>query len=83
LEAAAGFVVAAERLLQQQVQQQQKTIEVLSNRVSAVEQTSTQHDQQLDHLKTDAAEARTAPKASGFNLGNVTLSGEGGVGALS
>ena len=70
-------------LLQQQVQQQQKVIDVLSNRVSAVEQSSTQHDQQLDSLKTDVAEAQTTPKAGGFNLGNVNLSGEGGVGVLS
>jgi len=70
-------------LLQQQVQQQQIVIEVLSNRVSAVEQTTTQHDQQLDTLKTGAAEAQAAAKANRFNLGNVTLSGEGGVGMLS
>ncbi len=70
-------------LLQQQVQQQEKTIEVLSNRVSAVEQTSTQHDQQLDHLKTNVADAQAAPKANRFSLGNVNLSVEGGVGVFS
>lgn len=70
-------------LLQQQVQQQQKMIEGLSNRVSTVEQTATQHDQELTNLKTDAADTQAAPKTSGFNLGNVNLSGEGGVGVLS
>ncbi len=70
-------------LLQQQVQQQQKVIDTLSNRVSAVEQNSTQQDQQLDNLKTGMAEAQTAPKAGGLNLGNVNLSGEGGVGVFS
>src|ERR1700690_1079089 len=70
-------------LLQQQVQQQQKMIDVLSHRVSTVEQTSTQQVAQLDNLKTDVAEAQAAPKAGGFNLGKVNLSGEGGVGVLS
>jgi hypothetical protein len=70
-------------LLQQQVQRQEQTIEVLSNRVSAVEQSSTQHDQQLDNLKADVAGVQAAPKANRFNLGNVNLSVEGGVGVLS
>jgi len=69
--------------LQQQVQQQQKMIEGLSNRVSAVEQTATQHDQELSNLKTDVADTQPAPKTGGFNLGNVNLSGEGGVSVLS
>lgn len=70
-------------LLGQQVQQQEQVIEVLSNRVAAVEQTAAPNHQQPDHLKTDAAEAQAAPKAGGFNLGRVNLSGEGGVGVLS
>ncbi len=70
-------------LLQQQVRQQQEVIATLSNRVSAVEQTSTRHDQQLGNLKTEMAEAGAAPKASSFNLGQVNLSGEVGVGVFS
>ena len=70
-------------LLQQQVQLQEKTIAALSNRVSAVEQTSAPHDQQPDNSKPDVAEVPAAPKTGGFNLGNVNLSGEGGVGVFS
>jgi hypothetical protein len=70
-------------LLQQQVQQQQQMINGLSNRVSTVEQTATQHDQQLDNLKTDVAEVQAAPKTGNFKLGNINLSGEGGVGVFS
>ena len=72
-------------LLQQQVQQQQKVIDVLSNRVSNVEQTTTQHSQQPTDLKIDVAETQAAPATagSGFKWGNVNFSGEGGVGVLT
>ena len=66
--------------LQQQVQQQKQTIEGLSHRVSAVEQTSTQHD---EYSKTEGKAASADPLSGGFNLGKVNFSGEGGIGFFS
>jgi hypothetical protein len=69
--------------LQELLQQQQRAIEILSNRVSAVEQSSVRDHQQPDSSRTAAAEARTAHAAGGFNPGNVHFSAEGGIGVFS
>jgi hypothetical protein len=75
-------VIQQNALLQQQVRQQQQTIEVLSNRLSTVEQISTRHDQQIDHLKADPAGAQAGPPTGGFNPGKMRLGLEGGLGVF-
>jgi hypothetical protein len=59
-------------LLQQQLQKQSQTLDALTEKVQDLEAANTERE------KTDSQ--NSVPAKSGFNFGNVVLSGEGGVG---
>jgi len=68
------------RLLQNQLQQQQGMIDQLNHKFSDFEKTNAQHES--DWRTKEQAEGTTpAPDSSkGFSIGNVAITGEGGVG---
>jgi len=67
--------------LQQQLEKQQSLIDSLTQKVSEIQATSLQSSREVDHLKGEVENNATAPgKSANFNLGQVHLSGEGGVG---
>ena len=66
----------ANTALQQQLREQKSVIDLLSHQVVELQTARTDRDRQLAELK----EGNTPPPAAGgFNLGNVHISGEGGV----
>jgi hypothetical protein len=67
-------------LLQSQLHQQQELIESLGRDVAGIRQANEQRDAELKHEKGAAAELETPSKPSGFDMGKVHLSGEGGAG---
>jgi FtsZ-binding cell division protein ZapB len=69
------------RLLQRQLQQQRQMIDQLSSKVSGLQQTNEQSQNDLRALKAAVESTPSAPeKSKGFSLGNVTISGEGAAG---
>src|SRR5882724_11335184 len=64
-----------------QMQKQQQVIETLTHEVAQIHQSEAQRDRELGHLKNEIKEPEAAPAAAtGFSLGKVRISGEGGVG---
>jgi len=71
------------RLLQQQLQQQREMIDKLSSKVSGLQQTNEQSQNDLRALKASLENAPVLPqKPKGLSLGNVVISGEGAAGFL-
>jgi len=71
------------RLLQEQLQQQRQMIDQLSGKVSGLQQTNEQSQNDLRALKATVENAPAPPeKSKGFSLGNVVISGEGAAGFL-
>jgi|ERR1700722_3591281 len=68
-------------LLQQQLQQQREMIDKLSGKVSGLQQTNEQSQNDLRALKASVDNAPAQPeKSKSLSLGNVVISGEGAVG---
>jgi hypothetical protein len=69
------------RLLQNQLQQQQQMLDQLSTKFSGLEKTNEQYQSDLRSMKADT-EGATPPseKPGGFSVGNVVFSGEGAAG---
>lgn len=68
------------KAFQEQLRHQQELIESLSRKVNGLQQTNTQHSEELDRLETEMKEPAAPSKSSGaFSLGKVSISGEGGV----
>jgi FtsZ-binding cell division protein ZapB len=69
------------RMLQQQLQQQREMIDKLSGKVSGLQQTNEQSQNDLRALKASVENAPALPeKPKGLSLGNVVISGEGAAG---
>ena len=67
--------------LQQQLRRQQNLIDSLSEKVTEIQATSLQSSYEVDRLKVEFENNGQEPgKTSSFSLGQVRLSGEGGVG---
>ncbi|HWD94553.1 MAG TPA: hypothetical protein VG938_19650 [Verrucomicrobiae bacterium] len=66
--------------LQSQLHQQQELIDSLRRDVTGIRQSNEQRDAELKDDKAAAAAPGETARTSGFNLGKVHLSGEGGVG---
>jgi len=72
------------RLLQQQLQQQREMIDQLGVKVSGLQQTNAQSQNELRTLKASVENPPLPPeKSKGLSLGNVVISGEGGAGFFS
>jgi|SRR5665213_908570 len=69
------------RLLQNQLQQQQDMINQLSQKFSEFQQTNAARENNLPAKPAEADDSSAAPpKSKGFTLGNVVISGEGAAG---
>ena len=69
------------RLLQNQLQQQQEMIDQLNHKFSDFEKTNEQRQSDLRSLKADMEGTAPPPEnPKGLSIGNVVISGEGGVG---
>jgi hypothetical protein len=66
--------------LQSQLRQQQQVIDSLQRDVAKIHQADEQRDAEMENEKAAETPAMESPKSSGFNFGNVHLSGEGGAG---
>lgn len=68
-------------ILQQQLHQQQETIDLLTHKVSEIQGASAQQDRELSELKTENKPGKEAMSemAGPLHLGKVDISGEGGV----
>lgn len=66
--------------LQSQLRKQQEMIDALSKQVSEIRDTNEKQQEQVDQVKIAMKENEGAKSAHDFQLGNVHLSGEGGVG---
>ena len=66
--------------LQSQLRQQQELIESLRRDVTGIHQANEQRDAEMKKEKAIVAESESPDKSSGFALGKVHLSGEGGAG---
>lgn len=67
-------------LLQSQLRQQQEVIDSLRRDVAGIHAANEQRDAEIVKERASAPEPEVAPKSSGFTLGKVHLSGEGGAG---
>ena len=68
------------KAFQEQLRKQQELIESLSRKVGDLQQTNTQHSEELNHLENEMKEPAAPAKSSGaFSLGKINISGEGGV----
>ena len=69
------------RLLQNQLQQQQEMIDQLNHKFSGLEKTNEQRESDWRSWKADVEGTNPPPENSkGFSIGNVVISGEGGAG---
>ena len=66
--------------LQSQLRQQQQLIDSLQRDVAKIHQADDQRDAEMENEKAAGTSSEESPKPSGFNFGNVHLSGEGGAG---
>jgi hypothetical protein len=66
--------------LQSQLRQQQQMIDALSKQVSEIRESNAKQQEQVEQVKTAMKENEEPKTSSDFHLGNVHLSGEGGVG---
>jgi hypothetical protein len=69
------------KALQEQLRKQQELIDTLSRKVGDIQEADRRHSKEVEELQAEV-KGTTEPvsKPGGFSLGNVTLSGEGGVG---
>lgn len=67
------------RQLQSQLERQQRTIDALTRQFSKLQKTTQQQQSDYASLKA-SVEGEEAPKKQGASIGNVMISGEGGVG---
>jgi hypothetical protein len=72
LEAQVQLLREQNAMLQQQLQRQRQSLDALTQKVQGLAAANTERE--------NAAAENSAPAKSGFNLGKVILSGEGGVG---
>src|SRR3954468_9731257 len=82
-----NFSADIQRLLQDnaamraQMQKQQEVIETLTHEVAKIHKSESERDGELGRLKNDLKEPEAASAAgTGFGLGKVRISGEGGAG---
>src|SRR5262245_42813806 len=66
--------------LQAQINKQQELIDSLTRKVAEIQQANAKNDKRLDELKSDMATTDNENNhGTGFNLGKVRITGEGGV----
>src|SRR6185312_15887822 len=69
--------------LQQQLQAQQKLIDSLTHKVEGIEESNAHRDQAISKNPTSADDAAAMAPSSTLHIGNVNISGEGGVAFFS
>lgn len=65
--------------LQEQLRQQREQIDTLNREVAKIRQANDKRDAEVQQLKSDTRDAENAAPHGGFRLGQVELSGEGGL----